>query len=79
MSNPIVYTEMTRTIPTNNPHVDFRDGQWEAITALVNQKQRPLTVQGTGWGKSMVRTCRTRWPSQIGEEKIHRCLITHHA
>lgn len=45
---------------TNNAHVDFRDGQWEAITALVNQKQRALVVQSTGWGKSMVYFIATR-------------------
>jgi len=45
---------------TNNPHADFRDGQWEAITALVNQKQRTLVVQSTGWGKSMVYFIATR-------------------
>jgi ATP-dependent DNA helicase RecQ len=34
--------------------VDFRDGQWEAIEQLVNQRGRVLCVQRTGWGKSMV-------------------------
>lgn len=37
-----------------NPTVDFRDGQWEAIDQLVNQRGRVLCVQRTGWGKSMV-------------------------
>ncbi|EOS8314927.1 RecQ family ATP-dependent DNA helicase [Vibrio parahaemolyticus] len=32
----------------------FRDGQWEAIDALVNQNQKLLVVQRTGWGKSSV-------------------------
>lgn len=32
----------------------FRDGQWEAIEALVAQRQRVLVVQRTGWGKSLV-------------------------
>jgi len=32
----------------------FRDGQWEAIDALVNQAKRVLVVQRTGWGKSVV-------------------------
>lgn len=32
----------------------FRDGQWEAIDALVNQRQKLLVVQRTGWGKSSV-------------------------
>lgn len=45
---------------TDNPHADFRDGQWEAIAVLVNQKQRALVVQSTGWGKSMVYFIATR-------------------
>lgn len=32
----------------------FRDGQLEAITALVQQRERALVVQRTGWGKSAV-------------------------
>jgi len=34
--------------------VDFRDGQLEAIEALVGGRQRVLVVQRTGWGKSAV-------------------------
>ena len=37
-----------------NPQADFRDGQWEAIDALVNYSQKLLVVQRTGWGKSAV-------------------------
>tara|TARA_R110001592_G_scaffold363263_1_gene682789 strand:- start:15635 stop:17734 length:2100 start_codon:yes stop_codon:yes gene_type:complete len=37
-----------------NPSAEFRDGQWEAIDALVNQHQKLLVVQRTGWGKSSV-------------------------
>jgi ATP-dependent DNA helicase RecQ len=37
-----------------NPNAEFRDGQWEAINALVNHRQRLLVVQRTGWGKSSV-------------------------
>jgi ATP-dependent DNA helicase RecQ len=32
----------------------FRPGQWEAISALVERRQRALVVQRTGWGKSAV-------------------------
>jgi ATP-dependent DNA helicase RecQ len=32
----------------------FRDGQWEAIEALVRNRRRVLLVQRTGWGKSIV-------------------------
>lgn len=37
-----------------NPAAEFRDGQWEAIDALVNRRQKLLVVQRTGWGKSSV-------------------------
>jgi len=33
---------------------DFRDGQWEAIEALVEKRERILLVRRTGWGKSVV-------------------------
>ncbi|MBN2303298.1 MAG: RecQ family ATP-dependent DNA helicase [Anaerolineae bacterium] len=38
----------------------FRPGQWEAISALVDDRQRTLVVQRTGWGKSMVYFIATR-------------------
>jgi ATP-dependent DNA helicase RecQ len=38
----------------------FRDGQWEAIEALVQRQQRVLVVQRTGWGKSSVYFLATR-------------------
>ncbi len=34
--------------------VDFRDGQLEAVSALVADRSRVLVVQRTGWGKSAV-------------------------
>lgn len=37
-----------------NPSAEFRDGQWEAIDAVVNHRQKLLVVQRTGWGKSSV-------------------------
>ncbi|MBO9624750.1 MAG: RecQ family ATP-dependent DNA helicase [Microbacterium sp.] len=36
------------------PDVDFHDGQFEAIEALVGGRRRALVVQRTGWGKSAV-------------------------
>jgi ATP-dependent DNA helicase RecQ len=33
---------------------EFRDGQWEAIDQIANQRRRLLVVQRTGWGKSIV-------------------------
>lgn len=46
--------EQLLQIALANPNAEFRDGQWEAIDALVNQKQKLLVVQSTGWGKSSV-------------------------
>lgn len=37
----------------NDPHAEFRDGQWECIERLL-RGERLLVVQRTGWGKSMV-------------------------
>lgn len=39
---------------------DFHPGQWEAIDALVNRRQKRLVVERTGWGKSMVYFIATR-------------------
>ncbi|GAB2514589.1 RecQ family ATP-dependent DNA helicase [Microbulbifer agarilyticus] len=38
----------------------FREGQWEAIDALVNRNRKLLVVQRTGWGKSSVYFISTR-------------------
>jgi ATP-dependent DNA helicase RecQ len=38
----------------------FRDGQWQAISALVQRQARLLVVQRTGWGKSLVYFLATR-------------------
>lgn len=38
----------------------FRDGQWEAIDAVVNRRRKQLVVQRTGWGKSSVYFIATR-------------------
>ena len=40
--------------------VKFRQGQWEAIDALVNRRRKFLVVQRTGWGKSSVYFISTR-------------------
>src|SRR5262245_32080646 len=39
---------------TGRPDAEFRDGQREAIEALVEGRARVLVVQRTGWGKSAV-------------------------
>jgi ATP-dependent DNA helicase RecQ len=38
----------------------FRDGQWEAIQAIVEDRARVLVVQKTGWGKSLIYFLATR-------------------
>jgi ATP-dependent DNA helicase RecQ len=42
------------------PSAEFRDGQLEAIEALVERRSRLLVVQRTGWGKSAVYFVATR-------------------
>ena len=39
---------------------NFRNGQWEAIEHVVNQRGKLLVVQRTGWGKSAVYFVATR-------------------
>jgi len=36
------------------PEAQFREGQWQAIDAIVSRRGRVLVVQRTGWGKSLV-------------------------
>ena len=43
-----------------DPDARFRDGQWEAIDALVNHRRKLMVVQRTGWGKSSVYFISTR-------------------
>lgn len=44
-----------------NADAQFRDGQFEAISALVQRHARLLIVQRTGWGKSIVYFLATRF------------------
>jgi ATP-dependent DNA helicase RecQ len=44
----------------------FRDGQWEAIEAIVQHRQRLIVVQKTGWGKSLVYFMATRLHRDMG-------------
>lgn len=39
---------------TGDSRARFRPGQWEAIQALVEGRERLLVVERTGWGKSIV-------------------------
>lgn len=41
-------------VAMDNDEADFRDGQWDAIEAIVARRARVLCIQRTGWGKSMV-------------------------
>ena len=43
-----------------DPAASFRPGQWEAIDALANRRERLLVVERTGWGKSAVYFVATR-------------------
>ena len=45
---------------TGDSAVRFRKGQWEAIDAIANRRQKALVVQRTGWGKSLVYFIGTR-------------------
>jgi len=47
-------------IAIDDPNARFRDGQWEAIDALVNRRRKLMVVQRTGWGKSSVYFISTR-------------------
>ena len=47
-------------IAVNDQDAEFRDGQWEAIDALVNRREHLLVVERTGWGKSAVYFIATR-------------------
>ena len=54
--------EMTALLCQATGHDDarFMAGQWDAIDAIANRRQRVLLVQRTGWGKSMVYFLATR-------------------
>jgi hypothetical protein len=52
-------TDLLRRL-TGKDDATFRDGQLEAITALVAERKRVLVVQRTGWGKSAVYFVATR-------------------
>ena len=61
MSNTPTYQAAERLLhQVFGPAAHFRPGQREAITALVDDRQRTLVVQRTGWGKSMVYFIATR-------------------
>src|SRR5690606_39143768 len=45
--------EILRTL-VGRDDADFHEGQFDAISALVDDRSRALVVQRTGWGKSAV-------------------------
>ena len=47
-------------VALDDAEAKFRDGQWEAIDAIVNHQQKLFVVQRTGWGKSSVYFISTR-------------------
>lgn len=47
-------------IALNNTQAEFREGQWEAIASLIEERSKLLVVQRTGWGKSLVYFLATR-------------------
>src|SRR6266700_961375 len=40
---------------------EFREGQWQAVSALVERRARLLVVERTGWGKSLVYFLATKF------------------
>ena len=59
MTNKLESLTLLR-IAVNDQDAEFRAGQWEAIDALVNRRERLLVVERTGWGKSAVYFIATR-------------------
>ena len=55
-----VEAEHLLKIATGLPNAEFRRGQWESIDAIVNQRQKLMVVERTGWGKSIVYFISTR-------------------
>ena len=52
---------------TGDDSAEFREGQWEAIHALISGGRRLLLVQRAGWGKSMVYFIAAKLLRQQGE------------
>ncbi len=62
MSDDALFTDARSLLrmSTGDPEADFRDGQFEAIEAVLRRRERLLLVQKTGWGKSIVYFTTTR-------------------
>ena len=48
------------------PTAVFREGQWQAIEAIVTHRRRVLVVPRTGWGKSLVYFLSTKLLRDLG-------------
>ena len=46
--------ELLLKTAVGDKNAKFRDGQWESIDRIVNQRRKTMVVQRTGWGKSAV-------------------------
>lgn len=55
-----IAAEKYLALAIGDPNAKFRDDQWEAIDAIVTQRQKLIVVQRTGWGKSSVYFISTR-------------------
>lgn len=66
--DPVSKAEAQRLLAQSiGPDADFRAQQWDAIDRLVNDKDRLLLVQRTGWGKSTVYFIATKLLRAQGE------------
>ncbi|HEY0393275.1 MAG TPA: RecQ family ATP-dependent DNA helicase [Candidatus Elarobacter sp.] len=50
----------------DDPGAQFREGQWDAIASLVEDRSRLLLVRRTGWGKSIVYFVATKLLREAG-------------
>ncbi|WP_248125651.1 RecQ family ATP-dependent DNA helicase [Micrococcus lacusdianchii] len=56
VEDPALHAEALKVLRdlVGRPDVEFKEGQYEAVEALVAHRRRALVVQRTGWGKSAV-------------------------
>ena len=60
MTDLLLSTAQTILRDSLGDQASFREGQWEAISSIVQNRQRLVVVQRTGWGKSLVYFIATR-------------------
>ncbi|CAM3637844.1 RecQ family ATP-dependent DNA helicase [Micrococcus flavus] len=56
VEDPALHAEALKVLRdlVGRPDAEFKEGQYEAVEALVAHRRRALVVQRTGWGKSAV-------------------------